>query len=116
MALMEKNIIKIVEKQKALIAQLLDGANTSREAAGLSFSKIKKFQVLFMTPNWTFRLTGRLPQRTAVPHLRFRLVWEADETLEAQKKKNKVRIKNEDFLFNLIKKPTKIIYPKPLGW
>ena len=44
MALMDKNIIKIVEKQKALIAQLLDRANTSLEAAGLSLSGIKKFK------------------------------------------------------------------------
>ena len=44
MALMEKNIIKIVEKQKTLIAQLLDRANTSLEAAGLSLSEIKKFK------------------------------------------------------------------------
>jgi hypothetical protein len=44
MALMEKNIIKIVEKQKALIAQFSDRANTSREAAGLSLSGIKKFK------------------------------------------------------------------------
>ena len=44
MALMEKNIIKIVEKQKALIAQLSGRANTSREAAGLSLSEIKKFK------------------------------------------------------------------------
>ena len=44
MALMDKNIIKIVEKQKALIAQLLDRANTSLEAAGLSLSEIKNFK------------------------------------------------------------------------
>jgi len=44
MALMEKNIIKIVEKQKALIAQLSGRANTSREAAGLSLSGIIKFK------------------------------------------------------------------------
>jgi hypothetical protein len=44
MASIEKNIIKIVEKQKALIAQLLKRAATSRVGCGLSFEEIKSLK------------------------------------------------------------------------
>ena len=44
MAATEKNIIKIVEKQKALIAQLSDRTFASREMGGLNFEGIKKFK------------------------------------------------------------------------